>query len=58
VKTDLEELWIDDNQIAEIPEDIAHLINLKRFSAYKNNLKTILLLVESWNLGQRESSRG
>ena len=40
-QTDLEELWVDDNQITEIPEGIDRLIRFKRFSAYKNQLKML-----------------
>ncbi len=40
-QTDLEELWIDDNQITEIPEDISRLIHLKRLSVYKNQLRML-----------------
>lgn len=39
--TDLEELWIDENQIKEIPEEISHLIHLKRLNAYKNQLRML-----------------
>lgn len=39
--TELIEVWFDDNQLREIPEDIACLTQLKRLSAYKNHLDTL-----------------
>ena len=33
----LEELWLDDNQIRELPDAIAQLSALKRLSIYKIN---------------------
>ena len=41
VQNDLEALWIDDNPIQNIPENIGCLTELKLFSAYKNGLRNI-----------------
>ena len=40
-KYDMADLFLDNNQIDEIPAEIAQLKNLKTVSAYKNNLKTL-----------------
>jgi Leucine-rich repeat (LRR) protein len=40
----LKELWLDDNQILQIPEEIRYLSTLKRFSIYKNQLDSLDVL--------------
>ena len=42
----LKELWLSDNQITQIPEEIRYLWNLKRFSIYKNQLDSLNVLCQ------------
>jgi Leucine-rich repeat (LRR) protein len=56
----LEELWLDDNQIMQLPEEIQHLSTLKRFSIYKNQQTDFLIFrsQKDADLFLREIRRG
>jgi Leucine-rich repeat (LRR) protein len=53
----LEELWLDDNQIMQIPKEIRHLSTLKRFSIYKNQLDSLDVLCQMIQLERINCSR-
>lgn len=52
----LEELWLDNNQIMQIPKEIRLLSTLKRFSIYKNQLNSLDVLCQMIQLERINAS--
>ncbi|QLH35812.1 MAG: leucine-rich repeat domain-containing protein [Parachlamydiaceae bacterium] len=55
-ESNLEELWLDDNQIMQLPKEIQQLSSLKKFSIYKNQLDSLDVLCQMIQLERINAS--